>query len=140
MLPGNPTQTTVFVEGAKDVCFGAEAAWKERDGWKSKAIPLGKYLTDNDAIIFAIDMVLWDLPQTLSKTNHLTAEVVTKSRPALAEIQTPRRWVQRTITDTKTHVKRIEEKEGAVALTWLPSDISCNGYKIASTAAQRAAR
>lgn len=140
MLPGYPQQTTLFVETAKDVSAGIGAAWKERDGWKTQALSLGKYLTDVNAATFAIGMTLRDLPSILSRTNHQSAEIVTKSRLALATIQDPRHWALRTITDAKRHAKRVEEDGSAVALTWLPSSISSAGYKVASTAAQRAAR
>jgi glyoxylate carboligase len=74
---------------AKEVTFGVGAAWKTRDGWKSKTISLGKYLTEADAASFAIGMVLKDLLAILSKTDHRRAEIVTKSRLALAELQNP---------------------------------------------------
>ena len=89
MLLGHPRQTTLFVEIAKDVCFGAGAAWKARDGWKSKAMPLGKHLTEVDAASFAISTVLKDLPAILSRTDHRRAEIVTRSRLVLTEIQDP---------------------------------------------------
>jgi hypothetical protein len=89
MLPGHPQQTTLFVETAKEVSFGVRASWKARDRWKSKSMPLDKYLTEADAASFAISMVLEDLPAVLSKTDNQTAEIVTKSRLALAGLQNP---------------------------------------------------
>jgi hypothetical protein len=80
----------MFVEVAKDVGFEAGAAWKERDGWKSGATPLGKYLTEVDAASFAINMALECLPAVLLKTDHRRAEVVTKSKLALKELQNTR--------------------------------------------------
>jgi hypothetical protein len=130
----------VFVEVAKDVGFGVGAAWKERDGWKSRATPLGRYLTDVDAASFAISMALECLPAVLLKTDHRRAEVVTKSRLALKELQNTRSWVLRTIADARRHAERIREEGGAVAITWLPSSTSSNGGKIASLSAQRAAK
>jgi hypothetical protein len=140
MLPGHPQQTTLFVETAKDVGFGVGAAWKARNGWKSKAMPLGKYLTEADAASFAIGMVLKDLPAILSRTDHRRAEIVTKSRLALAEIQSPHPWARRTITDARRYAKQFGEGGGAVALTWLSGSTSSNGGKIASTVAQRAVK
>jgi hypothetical protein len=140
MLPDHPQRTTVFVEVAKDVNVGVGAAWKERDDRKIWAVSLGKYLIETDATLFAIGTVSKDIPSILQRTHHRSAEIVTKSRLALAEIQDPRRWVLRTTTDVKRHAKRIEEESGSVVLTWLPSSISSNSSKIASTAAQRAAR
>jgi hypothetical protein len=140
MLPNHPQQTTVFVEVAKDVGFGVGAAWKERDGWKSRATPLGKYLTEVDAASFAINMALECLPAVLLKTDHRRAEVVTKSRLALKELQNTRSWVLRTIADARRHAERVREEGGAVAITWLPSGTSSNGGKIASLSAQRAAK
>jgi hypothetical protein len=58
MLPDHPLQTTLFVELAKDVSIGVGAAWKERDGWNTKAVSLGKYVTETDAMSSAIGMVL----------------------------------------------------------------------------------
>jgi len=140
MLPGHPRQTTLFVETAKDVCFGVGAVWKARDGWKSKAVPLGKYLTEADAASLAISTMLRDLPAILSRTEHRRAEIVTRSRLVLTEIQTPHPWARQTIIDVRRHAKRVEEEGGAVTLTWLSSSASSNGSKIASTVAQRAAK
>lgn len=58
MLPNHPQRMTMFVEVAKDVGSGVGAAWKERDGWKSRVTPLGKYLTEIDAASFGISMAL----------------------------------------------------------------------------------
>jgi hypothetical protein len=140
MLPGHPRQTTLFVEIAKDVCFGAGAAWKARDGWKSKAMPLGKHLTEVDAASFAISTVLKDLPAILSRTDHRRAEIVTRSRLVLTEIQDPHPWAQQTIIDVRRRAKQVEEAGGAVTLTWLSSSASSNGSKAANTVAQRAAK
>jgi hypothetical protein len=140
MLPGHPGQTTIFVETAKDVCFGVGAAWKARDGWKSKAMPLGKYLTEADAASFTISTVLKDLPTILSRTEHRRAEIVTRSRLVLTKIQDPHPWARQTIIDIRRRAKRVEEEGGLVTLTLLSSSASSNGCKIASTLAQRAAK
>jgi hypothetical protein len=108
MLPDHPLQTTLFVELAKDVSIGVGAAWKERDGWRTKAASLGKYVTETDATSSAIGMVLEDLPQIFSRTNRRRAEIVTKSRSALKAIQSQSRWEARTITDAKRLAKRVE--------------------------------
>ena len=76
----------MFVEVAKDVSFGVGAAWKERDGWKSRATLLGRYLTEIDATSFAISIALECLPTVLLKTDYKRVEVVTKSRLALEEL------------------------------------------------------
>ena len=86
MLPNYPLQTTLFVELAKDVSVGVGAAWKERDGWKTRAASLGKYITETDATIFAIDTALKQLLQILLRTGRGGAEIVTKSRSALIAI------------------------------------------------------
>ena len=140
MLPGHPGQTTIFVETAKDVCFGVGVAWKVRDGWKSKAMPLGKYLTEADAASFLISTVLRDLPAILSRTGNRRVEIVTRSRPALTEIQDLHPWARQTIIDIRRCAKRVEEEGGVVTLTLLTSSASSNGSKIASTLAQRAAK
>jgi hypothetical protein len=140
MLPGHPRQTTLFVETAKDLCFGVGVAWKAGDGWKSKAMPLGKYLTEADSASFAIGTVLKDLPAILSRTKHRRAEIVTRSRLVLTEIQDPYPWARQTIIDVRRHAKRVEEEGGVVTLTLLSSSASSNGSKIASTIAQRAAK
>jgi hypothetical protein len=140
MLPDHPLQTTLFVELAKDVSIGVGASWKERDGWKTKAASLGRYVTETDATSSAIGMVLEDLPQILSRTTHRKGEIVTKSRSTLTAIQSQSRWEVRTITEAKRLAKRVEEAGGTLAMTWLPSSVSSNGYKVASVAAQRAAR
>ena len=112
MLPNHPQQTTVFVEVAKDVGFGVGAAWKERDGWKSRAMPLGWYLTEIDAASFAISMALECLPAVLLKTDHKRAEVVTRSRLAVEELQNSRPWTLRTIADARRHANRIKREGG----------------------------
>ena len=140
MLPNHPQQTTVFVEVAKDVGFGVGAAWKERDGWKSRAMPLGRYLTETDAASFAISMALECLPAVLLTTDHKRAEVVTRSRLAVEELQNTRPWTLRTIADVRRHAERIKGAGGAVAITWRPSNTSSNGGKKASLSAQRAAK
>jgi hypothetical protein len=91
MLPDHPHQTMLFVEVERDISVRVGVASKERDVQKTRAMPPGKYLAEVDAACFAIGMVLTDLPSILSKTNHRSAEMVTKSRLALAEIQDPRR-------------------------------------------------
>jgi hypothetical protein len=140
MLPDHPLQTTLFVELTKDVSVGVGAAWKERDGWKTRTASLGKCLTETDATAFAIGMVLKDLAPILSRTNCRSAEIVTKSRPALTAIHNQSRWEVRTITDARRLAKRAEEAGGTLALTWLSSSVGSNGYKVASVAARRAAR
>jgi hypothetical protein len=110
MLPGHPKQTTLSVETAKDVGFGVGAAWKARDGWKSKAMSLGKYLTEADAASFAIGIVLKDLPAILSRTDHRRAEIVTKSGTALTALQSSNPWALRTITVARRDVKRVQMK------------------------------
>ena len=78
------------MEVAKDVSFGVEAAWKKRDGWKSRATPLGRFLTEIDAASFAISIALDYLPAIPLKIGHKRAEVVTKSRLAVEELQNTR--------------------------------------------------
>jgi hypothetical protein len=140
MLAGYPRQTTIFVETAKDICFGAGAAWKARDGWKSKAMPLGKYLTEVDSASFAISTVLKYLPVILPRTEHPRVEMMTRLRLVLTKIQDPHPWAQQTIINVRRYAKQAEEAGGAVTLTWLSSSASSNGSKASSTVAQRAAQ
>jgi hypothetical protein len=49
---------TLFVRTTKNTSFGVGAAWKERDGWKTKAASLGKHLAETDAALFGITMLL----------------------------------------------------------------------------------
>lgn len=140
MLPDYPLQTTLFVELAKDGSVGVGAAWTERDGWKPRAASLGKYITETDATIFAIDMALKQLPPILLRTSRGGAEIVTKSRSALTVIQDQNSWQSRTITEVKRLARRVEEKGVTLALTWLSSSSGSHGYKAASAAAQQAAK
>jgi hypothetical protein len=140
MLPDHPLQTTLFVELTKDISVGVGAAWKERDGWKTKTASLGRYVTESDATSFAIGMVLEDLSQMLSRTSQRSAEIATKSRSALTAMQNQSRWEVQTITNTKRHAKRVQEAGGTLALTWLSSSVSSNSYTAPSVAAQRVAR
>jgi hypothetical protein len=135
MLPDHPQQMTLFVQTTKDASFGVGAAWKERNGGKTKAASLGKHLTEMDAALFEINMVGKDL-----LSNQQRAEIVTNSRLALTELQSTRNWVLPIITEIKRQAKRVEEEGGRVSLTWLPSSSKCEGYKAANAAAQRAAR
>jgi hypothetical protein len=140
MLPDHPQQMTLFVRATKDASFGVGAAWKERNGWKTKAASLGKHLTEVDAALFGIGMVGKDLLSNMSRTNHQCVEIVTNSRLALMEIQSTRHWVLPIITDIKRQARRVEEEGGRVVLAWLPSGNNCEAYKAASAAAHRAAR
>jgi hypothetical protein len=140
MLPDHPGQMTLFISAKKEVSFGVAAAWKERNGWRPKAVPLGKYLTESDAALFAISMVTDDLLLVLLRTDHQRAEIVTKSRLALTEIQRTRQWALPIITDMKRRAKWVEEEGGRVVYTWLSGDSDCEGYKLASNAAEQAAR
>ena len=142
MLPDHPQQITMFVQTIKDASFGVGAAWKERDGWETKAASLGKHLTEMDAALFGISrtMVGKDLLSNLSRTNHQRAEIVTNSRLALTELQSTRNWMLPIIKDIKRKAKQVEDEDGRVVLTWLPSSSKCEGYKAANAVAQRAAR
>lgn len=140
MLLGHPRQTTLFVETAKDSGYDVETAWKARDGRKSNAMSLGKCLTQVHAASFVIGTVLKNLLAILSWTYHRKAGIVTGSELALTEIQIPRPWARRTITDAKRHAKRVEKKRWYSTLTGLSSSASSNGSKVAGTVAQRAAK
>jgi uncharacterized protein Smg (DUF494 family) len=100
------------VETAKDVCFGVVVAWKARDGWKSKSMPLGRYITEAEAASFAISTALKDLPAIISRTEHRRAEIVTRSKLTLTEIQKAQPWARQAIIDVKRHAKRVEEEGG----------------------------
>lgn len=91
----------VRVEVAKDVNVGLGASWKDLDGLKSRAMSLGRYTTETDASISAIGMAFRELPSILSKTSHQNAEVVLKSKIALAEIRASPRWQLSSITDVE---------------------------------------
>jgi ribonuclease HI len=140
MLADHPQQATLFISTKKDASFGVGAAWSEGNDWKTKAASLGKYITESDAVSFAISMVVKDLVQTLSRTNQQRAEIVTTSRPALVEMQTARQWALPITTDIRRRIQRVEEEGGRVVLTWLSSDNDCDGYEAADDAAERVAR
>jgi ribonuclease HI len=140
MLPDNPQQMTLFVRATKDASFGVGAAWKERNGWKTKSASLGKHLTEVDAALFGTGMAGKDLLSNLLRTNHQRAEIVTDSRLVPTELQITSNWVLPIIKDIKRRVKQVEEEGGRVVLTWLSSGSNCKGYEAANAAAQRAAR
>jgi hypothetical protein len=140
MRPSHSQQATLFVSAKKGTSFGVGAAWKEGNDWKTKSAPLGKYLTESEAVLFAINMVAKDLLQTLSRTNQRRAEIVTTSRPALMEVQSVRRWMLPITADIRRQTQRVEEEGGRVVLTWLSSDNACEGYEVADSAAERMAR
>lgn len=70
----------------------------------------GRYLTETDAAVFAIGIVLKELHSSFFKTSNRNAEVVTKLRLALVEIQNPHYWVLSRITDAKVQAKRAKWK------------------------------
>lgn len=117
MLPDHPQQATLFIDARKDVSFGVGAAWKESNGWKTKAASLGKYVTESEAVLFAIDMVAKGLLPILSRTNQQRAEVVTKSKLALMEMQSTRQWALPITTKIKEQTERVEDEGGRVTLT-----------------------
>lgn len=140
MLPDHLQQITLFTRATNNVSFCVAAAWKEPNGLKTKAISLGKYLTEADAALSAIGMLMEDLLPILSRVHHQRAEIVTESRSALATIQKTRYWPLPVITSIQRHTRRVEEEDGWVVLTWLPSSTDSEGYNIAHAAAQRAAK
>jgi hypothetical protein len=140
MLPDNLQQIMLFVRATKDASFSVGAAWKERNGWKTKAASLGKHLTEADAALFGISMVGKDLLSNLLRTNYQRTEIVTDSRLALTELQSTRNWVLPIVKDIKRKAERVEEEGSRVVLTWLSSSNNYEGYKVANAAAQRAAR
>lgn len=85
-------------------------------------------------------MVMKDLLSVLSRTGHQRAEIVTRSRLALTKVQGTDQWVLPIVTDIKRHTRRVEEEGGRVVLTWLLGDSNCEGYKVATHAAERAAK
>ena len=80
----------MFVGAKKDVSFGVGAAWKDSNGWKTKAASLGKFVTESEAVLSAIHMVAKDLLPILSRTNQQRAEILTRSKLALIEVQSTR--------------------------------------------------
>lgn len=110
MLPDRPEQTTPFMNTSKDVSFGVGAVWREADGWKTKAISLGKYLTEADAALFGIGMVMKDLLSILSRADHTRSEIVTESRPGLTAIESARQWAFPTITGVKGKPGELKRK------------------------------
>ena len=130
----------MFVGAKKDVSFGVGAAWKDSNGWKTKAASLGKFVTESEAVLSAIHMVAKDLLPILSRTNQQRAEIVTRSKLALIEVQSARQWALPITTKIKKQTKRVEEEGGRVILTWLSDNNTCEGYKVADNAAERAAR
>jgi hypothetical protein len=138
--PSHPQQMSLFVKVAKEASFRAAAAWKEQNGWKTKTTSLGKYQTEADASIFAIGMVMRDLPTILSRADCRRAEILSESRPALTSIQSTKLWLLPTVIDIKRQAGRVEEVSGRVVMTWLSNNSISEGSKIADTAAQRAAR
>lgn len=68
------------------------AAWRERNGWETNVISLGKYLTEADASLAAIGMMMEHLLPILSKALSMlmtdqipsrTPKTSTRSGPSL---------------------------------------------------------
>jgi len=122
------------------VSFGVGAAWKEQGVWKARVSSLGKHITTVDAALFAMDMITKNLVLTLSKASHSTAEIVTESRTGLVAIRDREQWTLPIVASIERQTQRVKDAGGRVILTWLSSDGDVEGYNIANTAAQRAAK
>jgi hypothetical protein len=109
----------LFMTACRDVSFGAGAVWKEPNCWRTEAASLGNYLVVIDAVLFAISMVIKHHISLLSRTNHRCTKMVTKSRQALANIQSECHWTMSTVTSTKRHAKHTGEEGGRIFLAWL---------------------
>jgi hypothetical protein len=140
MQPDHSHQLTLFVSTYQDVSSGVGVAWKEQYVWKTRGSSLGKHITTADAAVFAIDMTTKNLISTLSKADRSRAEIVTGSRAGLVAIGDKGHWALPIITSIKRQAKRVEHADGRVVLTWLPYDEDVEGYALANTAAQRAAK
>lgn len=99
-LPDHPWQMAFFVSACRDFSFGAGAVWKEPNCWRTEAVSLGSYLVIIDAALFAISIVIRHHISILSRTNHRCTEMVTKSRQALADMQSECHWTMPTVTST----------------------------------------
>jgi hypothetical protein len=76
-------QLTLFTDGAKGTNFGASIAWRENGSWKTRSMPLGKYLTIVEAKLFAIHMAVKEAELTAKRT----VEIVSDSQKALTAIE-----------------------------------------------------
>jgi hypothetical protein len=140
MQPDHSHQLTLFVSTNQDVSFGVGAAWKERGVWKTRASSLGKHITTADAALFAIGMATKNLVSILSKADRSIAEIVTGSRTRLDAIGGRGQWTLPIVENIKRQAQHVEDAGGRVTLTWLSNDEDVEGYDIANTAAQRAAK
>ena len=87
-----------------------------------------------------MDMITKNLVLTLSKASHSTAEIVTESRTGLVAIRDREQWTLPIVASIERQTQRVKDAGGRVILTWLSSDGDVEGYNIANTAAQRAAK
>jgi hypothetical protein len=95
-----PNQLTLFKDGAKGPNFGAGIGWRENgtawreDGpWKTRLMPLGKYLTAVEAELLAIYMAVKKAGSTAIGTGYWRVEVVSDSQKALTLIKRARQWI-----------------------------------------------
>lgn len=140
MQPEDPQQLTLFVGTAKDTSFGVGVAWRERHAWKTKTSALGKYITTDDAALFAIGMGAKDIIPTLSRTNYSFAEIVTESRTGLTEVESSEQSALPVVAVIRREAQRLEAAGGHMVLTWLRNREDVEGHEIATVAAQRAAK
>jgi hypothetical protein len=115
-----------FVSACRDVSFGAGALWKGPNCWRTEAVSLGSYLVIIDAALFAISIVIKHHISILSRTNHRCTEMVTKSRQALADMQSECHWTMSAVTSTKRYARQTGEEGGRIFLAWLPVAATAN--------------
>lgn len=90
---------------------------------------LGKYLTETDAALLGIDIVVKSLLSMLEGTNHRHAEISIRLRLALTAIENARHWTLPVITSIARHTRRIEEEGARIVLTWLADDRDKGGLQ-----------
>lgn len=106
---------------------------------EDESVIVGKHKRTAAASLLAIGMVTENSVLTLSKTEHITAEIATKSRSELDAIGGREQWTLPVVAGIERQTKHFENADGRVALTWLLDDKDVKEYNIANPAAQRAA-
>jgi hypothetical protein len=135
-----PYQLALFSNGADGINFGAGVVWERRSCWRTKTIPLAKYLTPINAELFAISVATKEAGSFLPRTGHQRAEIVFGSCEALTAVSEVSQWVSPLVKDMKHHAEYLRQQGYNLMLSWLPSGEEIEGVEIAEQAASRVAQ
>jgi hypothetical protein len=123
---GQPDQLTLFAGSAdrsgEGANFGAGIAWTEQGRWKTKATPLGKYLTLADAELFAICMAAKEARRVLHRMGKREADIGVSSQEALTTVSRAEHWVSPLGKDIGNQARQLTAQGCRLTLSGLPDN------------------